>query len=495
MRRFVIACVAAACASVVCLAFAGCSAGSAALDGAQEEAPEEPIAVADDFGLDASVTVNGLTVDYPSEWKTQPDTNMGDKGVEAVDILAGTYGIVGIMASPAPSESGNFESETEAAAQEIVEKYRSDENYQFVSALEEANIGAARNWGARILYQEKNRGFFKLVFSDGWAWTIVAFGEVGKNSYEYQQLEAITNSFRIEKGSPVGASVEYGEGEVVDYKLVDFGNGGALKIKEPTMPEGERITGWEVEGDSKAAVERRDGYIVLTGATKDVKLTPEIQHAMRVTFEDGAGNVLAEVPAFSASEIKAPDDPEWEGYEFAGWDTDLSTIVEDATVKAMWKKLCKVTFTDGNGSEIQSSYVKEGEAAEAPKSPKMDGMDFVGWDVDFSSVTEDLTVNATWKAKPTTSQSNAVRTAKDYIKYMPFSYTGLIGQLEYEGYSTEDATYGADNCGADWYEQAAKSAQDYLDFMGFSRSGLIDQLQYEGYTYDQAVYGVDSVGL
>ncbi len=84
---------------------------------------------------------------------------MGDKGVEAVDILAGTYGIVGIMASPAPSESGNFESETEAAAQEIVEKYRSDENYQFVSALEEANIGAARNWGARILYQEKTGAF------------------------------------------------------------------------------------------------------------------------------------------------------------------------------------------------------------------------------------------------------------------------------------------------------------------------------------------------
>ena len=78
---------------------------------------------------------------------------------------------------------------------------------------------------------------------------------------------------------------------------------------------------------------------------------------------------------------------------------------------------------------------------------------------------------------------------------MPFSYTGLIEQLEFEQYSHEDAVYAADNCGADWNEQAAKKAQDYLDIMAFSRQGLIDQLQFEGYTYEQAVYGVNQVGL
>lgn len=31
--------------------------------------------------------------------------------------------------------------------------------------------------------------------------------------------------------------------------------------------------------------------------------------------------------------------------------------------------------------------------------------------------------------------------------------------------------------------------------MEFSRQGLIDQLQFEGYTYEQAVYGVNQVGL
>lgn len=95
----------------------------------------------------------------------------------------------------------------------------------------------------------------------------------------------------------------------------------------------------------------------------------------------------------------------------------------------------------------------------------------------------------------TAGQKNAVKKAKDYLSYTAFSYTGLIGQLEYEKFSTEDATYGADHCGADWNKQAAKKAKDYLDYTSFSREGLIEQLLYEGFTEDQSIYGVDSVGL
>jgi hypothetical protein len=78
---------------------------------------------------------------------------------------------------------------------------------------------------------------------------------------------------------------------------------------------------------------------------------------------------------------------------------------------------------------------------------------------------------------------------------MPFSRTGLIGQLEYEGYSTADSTYGVDAQNADWNAQAAKTAASYLKFSSFSRIGLIDQLVYEGYTQAQAEYGVGTTGL
>lgn len=95
----------------------------------------------------------------------------------------------------------------------------------------------------------------------------------------------------------------------------------------------------------------------------------------------------------------------------------------------------------------------------------------------------------------TVSQKNALRSAQSYLSFSAFSYSGLIDQLEFEGYSTEDATFAADYCGADWNEQAAASAENYLSFMGFSRSGLIDQLMFEGFTREQAEYGVNAVGL
>lgn len=96
--------------------------------------------------------------------------------------------------------------------------------------------------------------------------------------------------------------------------------------------------------------------------------------------------------------------------------------------------------------------------------------------------------------KLTTGQKNALRSADTYLSVAAFSYDGLIQQLEFEGYSTEEATYAADNCGADWNEQAAKSAKAYLRVSSFSRNGLIDQLIFEGFTREQAEYGVSQNG-
>ena len=95
----------------------------------------------------------------------------------------------------------------------------------------------------------------------------------------------------------------------------------------------------------------------------------------------------------------------------------------------------------------------------------------------------------------TRSQENALATAKNYLSFTAFSRSGLIEQLEYEGFSTEDATFAVDNCGADWFEQAYKSAENYLSFSSFSHSGLVEQLMFEGFTAEEAEYGVTQTGL
>ena len=72
-----------------------------------------------------------------------------------------------------------------------------------------------------------------------------------------------------------------------------------------------------------------------------------------------------------------------------------------------------------------------------------------------------------------------------------FSYSKLIEQLEYEGFTPAEAKYAANNCGADWNEQAVRKATEYLKLKSFSRAKLIEQLEYEGFTHEQAVYGAD----
>lgn len=95
---------------------------------------------------------------------------------------------------------------------------------------------------------------------------------------------------------------------------------------------------------------------------------------------------------------------------------------------------------------------------------------------------------------PTLGQTNALRKAQEYLDFMAFSRNGLVEQLEFEGYSHDEAVYGADHCGADWMEQAAKKAADYVELMAFSRDGLIEQLVYEGFTDEEAAYGAKQVG-
>ena len=94
----------------------------------------------------------------------------------------------------------------------------------------------------------------------------------------------------------------------------------------------------------------------------------------------------------------------------------------------------------------------------------------------------------------TMGEKNALSKAKSYLRYTAFSYKGLIEQLEFEEFTNKEAKYGADNCGADWNEQAKLKAQSYLDYSAFSRQGLIDQLLFEGFTQSQAEYGVNAVG-
>ena len=91
-----------------------------------------------------------------------------------------------------------------------------------------------------------------------------------------------------------------------------------------------------------------------------------------------------------------------DGFSFEGWNTDFSAVTSDLTVIAQWKALYTVTF-DTNGGKAEDETllvqtVKEGEAAALPIVTR-EKYNFKGWDTDVSSVTGNVTVKANWERK------------------------------------------------------------------------------------------------
>lgn len=151
-----------------------------------------------------------------------------------------------------------------------------------------------------------------------------------------------------------------------------------------------------------------------------------------------------------------------------------------------------VAAAAGGGTPAETAAEKPATSQSQPAEPAAE--------VKTEPKTQDEPAAEPQEAEPvkpsmTRAQENAADQAESYLDMSAFSRSGLIKQLEFEGYSKSDATYGVDSVDANWTEQADKKAEEYLAMSSFSRSGLIDQLEFEGFTAAQAKHGATAAGL
>lgn len=210
---------------------------------------------------------------------------------------------------------------------------------------------------------------------------------------------------------------------------------------------------------------------IVTGVLVAVGLIGNLTNGVNAV--SGSSNVVPAVEQASAEEAAAPQQAPA---------AELETIP---------------TLTGSSVGEARAALASVGFVLVAPEGSGDD------WTVVAQSVAPGTEADAGTEVSVTAeapapvlslSQQNAVGQARSYLALTGFSRDGLIGQLEYEGYSTEDASFGADNSGADWNAEAAEKAQSYLDLTSFSREGLSDQLAFEGFTPEQIDFGLAAVG-
>ena len=113
-----------------------------------------------------------------------------------------------------------------------------------------------------------------------------------------------------------------------------------------------------------------------------------------VTFLGLEDSILKTEKVKAGVDANAPLFTNPEGWEFIDWDVNFSEVDKDTVVKALFAKLHKVEFVDWNGTLIKKEYVHPGNNATAPANPPRDGWEFIGWDVDFTKVEKDITVTA-----------------------------------------------------------------------------------------------------
>ena len=121
-----------------------------------------------------------------------------------------------------------------------------------------------------------------------------------------------------------------------------------------------------------------------------------------VRFLGYDGTELAAVVVTQGQAAIAPEVPVREGYTFAGWDSSFDNVKCDLTVTAIYVPLTFVVrFTDYDGTVLAEDMVIWNTAATAPMDLVRDGYTFAGWDADFSTVTANMTVNAVYEQDDT----------------------------------------------------------------------------------------------
>ena len=120
-----------------------------------------------------------------------------------------------------------------------------------------------------------------------------------------------------------------------------------------------------------------------------------IGSAPLVQFLDWDGTILSSANVTIGTAATPPANPTREGYTFIGWDKDFSNITEDLTVTALYKiNRYKVDFLDWDETILKTDSVDYNNPAYAPANPLREGHEFIGWDKDFSHITSDMTIKA-----------------------------------------------------------------------------------------------------
>ncbi len=154
-------------------------------------------------------------------------------------------------------------------------------------------------------------------------------------------------------------------------------------------------------GNATLAFDEYKNLILTYPDGTTVSLGKNAMKEYTVKFVDFDGRVIAEERVLAGLAATAPAAPVREDYTFAGWDKTFASVTADMTVTATYtaKATYTVTFVDYNGNLLKTETVVSGKSATPPADPTRTDYNFAGWEGDYTNVTANVTITATYAQK------------------------------------------------------------------------------------------------
>ena len=166
-------------------------------------------------------------------------------------------------------------------------------------------------------------------------------------------------------------------------------------------------------------------------------------YLLTVTFTDGLGNNIDVQTVVSGNDAVPPANLIHNGLIFQGWDQPFTSIVEDMVINAVWvidqNASHTVTFEDGWGAVLKTETVMGGEAVAPPEDPKHGGYTFTGWSTDAFGC---VTEDLVVVAQWISDDELALATARAAIADLP-DPTTVVGKTDNEAVAAAVAAYSA----------------------------------------------------
>lgn len=210
------------------------------------------------------------------------------------------------------------------------------------------------------------------------------FKDSGFNT-EFKVTDEVTEDFTL-----------YAKWNIKKYevKFMD----GSLELAKVSVEHGKDATAPAIP--TKEGQTFKKWSIAFTNVTKDLVVYAVYEtDTFEVKFMNGTEQIGETQTVDYGSAATAPEAPVKEGYSFDGWDKGFTSVKEDLVVNAKFIKLeFTVKFLSKNGELLSEQKIEYGISASAPAYPTIDGYTFSGWDKEYSSVKEDLTIRAVYTA-------------------------------------------------------------------------------------------------